>query len=59
MKDVTSKPIAKTAAPASIYRIKAGPEVVTKFRNRRFDDKKKKASSRYCRDQGKSPEEVE
>ncbi|MDA8089229.1 MAG: hypothetical protein M0Z61_03240 [Nitrospiraceae bacterium] len=59
MKDVIRKPIAKTTAPASIYRIKAGPEVVTKFRNRRFDDKKKKASSRYCRDQGKNPEEVE
>ena len=59
MKDVTSKPIAKTTARTSVYRIKAGPEVVTKFRNRRFDDKKKKASSRYCRDQGKSPEEVD
>ena len=59
MKDITSKPIAKTNARTGVYRIKAGPEVVTKFHNRSFEDKKKKASSRYCRDQGKNPEEVE
>ncbi len=52
------KPTAKAAARAGIYRIKAGPEVVTKLRNRRFEDKKKKASARHCRSQDKNPEEA-
>lgn len=59
MKNVIKKPAAKTAKPAGIYRIKAGPEVVTKLRNRRFKDKKKKTSLRYCRSQRQNLEEKE
>ena len=40
------------AAAAGIYRIKAGPELVAKLRNRRFEDRKKKAALRYCRAPG-------
>ena len=58
MKNVIRKPTAKTAKSAGIYRIKAGPEVVTKLRNRRFEDRRKKASARYCRSQDKNPEEA-
>ena len=58
MKNVTGKPIAKTAKPAGVYRIKAGPEVVTKFRNRSFEDRKKKASALHCRSHAKNPEET-
>ena len=58
MKNVIKKPVAKAIMPPGLYRIKAGPEVVTKLRNRRFEDKKKKASTRFCQDQVKSPEEI-
>ncbi|MDA8091970.1 MAG: hypothetical protein M0Z52_12065 [Actinomycetota bacterium] len=37
---------------AGLYKIKAGPEVVTQMRNRRFEDKKKKAASCACRTRG-------
>ena len=58
MKNIIKKPAAKTAKPAGIYRIKAGSEVVTKLRNRRFEDRKKKASARYCRSQDRNPDEA-